>query len=64
LHVSGIAERKIMDIVRRQKGLNVKGFVGLLQPLADCLKIFEKEANLPRISIELFFGCAFINFCC
>jgi len=42
-----IAERKIMAGVQRRKGPNVIGFVGLLQPLADGLKLFVKETTLP-----------------
>ena len=38
-----IAERKLMGIIQRRKGPNVIGFVGLLQPLADGLKLFSKE---------------------
>ena len=52
-----IAERKIMGAVQRRRGPNVIGFIGLLQPLADGLKLFVKETNLPtnaNISIFLF----------
>lgn len=45
-----IAERKIMGIIQRRKGPNVIGFVGLLQPLADGLKLFSKETILPSNS--------------
>jgi len=41
-----IAERKIMGIIQRRKGPNVIGFLGLLQPLADGLKLFVKETKL------------------
>ena len=39
-----IAERKLMGIIQRRKGTNVVGFIGLLQPLADGLKLFSKES--------------------
>lgn len=38
-----IAERKIMGSIHRRRGPNVIGFLGLLQPLADGLKLFAKK---------------------
>jgi len=43
-----IAERKIMGAIQRRRGPNVIGFLGLLQPLADGLKLFTKETTLVR----------------
>ena len=45
-----IAERKLMGIIQRRRGPNVIGFLGLLQPLADGLKLFAKETILPSNS--------------
>jgi NADH-quinone oxidoreductase subunit H len=45
-----IAERKLMGSIQRRRGPNVIGFVGLLQPLADGLKLFAKETILPSNS--------------
>jgi NADH-quinone oxidoreductase subunit H len=45
-----IAERKLMGSIQRRRGPNVIGFVGLLQPLADGLKLFVKETILPSNS--------------
>lgn len=53
-----IAERKIMGIIQRRKGPNVIGFLGLLQPLADGLKLFSKETILPSDSNTFLFLAA------
>jgi len=53
-----IAERKIMGIIQRRKGPNVIGFLGLLQPLADGLKLFVKETIFPSNSNIIIFAIA------
>jgi len=58
-----IAERKIMGSIQRRKGPNVIGFLGLLQPLADGLKLFSKETILPSNSnITLFLLAPILTF--
>lgn len=42
-----LAERKIMAAVQRRVGPNVVGPFGLLQPLADGLKLAGKELAVP-----------------
>ena len=45
-----VAERKIMGAIQRRRGPNVIGFVGLLQAIADGLKLLVKETILPSNS--------------
>ena len=42
-----LAERKVIASIQRRRGPNVVGIWGLLQPLADGLKLLVKESIFP-----------------
>jgi len=58
-----LAERKLMASIQRRRGPNVIGYLGLLQPLADGLKLFAKESILPsNANTTLFILAPMITF--
>ena len=58
-----LVERKLMGSIQRRRGPNVIGYLGLLQPLADGLKLFAKETILPsNANTVLFLMAPMITF--
>lgn len=54
-------ERKLLGSIQKRHGPNWTGFLGLLQPLADALKLIIKENPVPQnASIYLFFTGPFV----
>lgn len=50
-----LVERKVIASVQRRRGPNVVGIWGLLQPIADAVKLINKEVVLPTKANKLIF---------